>query len=308
MLLRHVVGLEHRPGEHEFPVQRHALAFEHAHVDGGRVVDQCHLALRRHQFGNGRPMVVGLVQRGHVGHRWQAQAGDFLVQRFAVVDHVVGAQFLYPLCRVLARSGADHGQARQLARQLHQDGTDAAGRADHQQGFADDTLVTAHLQALEQQFPCSDRSQWQRGRLGEIERARLVADDALVHQVQLAVGAGAGEVAGVPHFVAGLEHGDAGAYCLHHAGRIPADDLGGAIGRRHVGADFDIHRVDRNGLDRYQQVAALRMRGGQVDIDQCVVVGDGQGLAVGNGFHGNSVEVKCMYDHLFRGREKEPFD
>jgi hypothetical protein len=80
--------------------------------------------------------LVGLVQADHVVDGRQAQARDFGGQRQAVVDHVVGAQFLHPGGRFRTRGRADDGHARQLPRQLHQHGADAARRADHQQGLA----------------------------------------------------------------------------------------------------------------------------------------------------------------------------
>jgi hypothetical protein len=208
------------------------------------------------------------------------------LQRLAVVDHVMRAQLLDPLAGFRTRGGADDGQAGQLARQLHQDGANAARRADHQQRLAlRGASVAAHFQTVEQQFPRGDGGQRQRCGLGEVDILRLVADDALVHQMQLAVGAGAGQVAGVPDFIADLEQGHVRADRFHHAGGIPADHLGLAFGRGDVAADLGVDRIDRNGAHFDQQIAAGSLRRRQFDIDQGVGVVDRQGLAVGDGFH-----------------------
>ncbi len=112
-----------------------------------------------------------------------------------------------------------------------------------------------------------------------------MAHHALVHQVQLAVAALAHQRTGVPDFIAGLEQRDIRTDRLDHAGRIPAQHAHIAIGRRHVGADFYIDRIDGNGADFDQQVAAGGWWYRQFHVDQGVGVADGQALAVGDGFH-----------------------
>ena len=144
------------------------------------VVDQGELALRRDQFDDLVEVSVRLVQADHIIDGRQAQARDFLRQRQAVVDHVVGAQFLHPVGRFRTRGRADDGHTSQLPRQLHQHGADAAGRADHEKRLARQTLVAAELQAVEQQFPGRNRRERQGGGRSEIEAGRHVADDALV--------------------------------------------------------------------------------------------------------------------------------
>ena len=53
----------------------------------------------------------------------------------------------------------------------------------------------------------------------------LLADDALVDQVEFRIGALAQDRAGVKHFVARLEQRDVGPDRIDHAGRVKAQNL-----------------------------------------------------------------------------------
>ncbi|MNV14372.1 hypothetical protein D3C71_1050540 [compost metagenome] len=112
-----------------------------------------------------------------------------------------------------------------------------------------------------------------------------MADDPLIHHMQFAVAASAGNGAGVEHFVPSLEQGHFTADGLDHTGHVPAQHFGGATFRLDVLADLGIHRVDRNGFDLYQQVARPGDRFRQFDVLQGFFVADRQGRVIGNGFH-----------------------
>ncbi|KAG1321554.1 hypothetical protein G6F63_013734 [Rhizopus arrhizus] len=128
-----VGGAEARAREHEFPMQRRGFAFQQADVDGGRVVDQRDLALRGDCRRHLRKVLVGLVQAGDIADLIETDALELFGQGLAVVDDMVSAQLAHPRLRFGTRGRADHRQAGQLARQLHQARPHAAGRADDKQ-------------------------------------------------------------------------------------------------------------------------------------------------------------------------------
>src|SRR5690606_23930714 len=104
------------------------------------------------------------------------------------------------------------------------------------------------------------RRQGKRRGLGELQRLWHRSDNALVYQLQLTVAARADQRPGVPHLVTGLEQRYVGTDRLDHAGSVPTEDARLCfVCMRHVAlADFGIDRVDRYGLDFYQQVARPR--------------------------------------------------
>ncbi|CAE6954804.1 conserved protein of unknown function [Ectopseudomonas oleovorans] len=286
VLLDHVLGLVQRAGEHQLPVQRQALALEFHHVQRLHgVVDQRQAALGLQRLDQLLVVLLGLGQAGDVGHLADADARQFLAQRLAVVDHVVGTQFAHPGLGLRARCGADHGQAGQAASQLGEDRADASGGTDDQQGLVLVGRAFADLQAFEQQFPGGDRGQRQGRRVGEGQAAGHMTDDALVDHMQLAVGAGPVDGAGVEHPVARLEQADLAAHGLDHAAGVPAEHLGGAVRWRDALTDLGVDRVDRNGADLDQQVARAGYRLGQLHVLQGFGVFGGEGLVVGDGFH-----------------------
>jgi hypothetical protein len=147
--------------------------------------------------------------------------------------------------------------------------------------------VLGHAQAVEQQFVRGDGGQRQRGGLRVVEAPGRERGDALVHRVQLGVGAGPDDGAGVVHAVAHLEVLHARADGLDRAHGVPAQHLGLARFGRGVLADLGVHRVDRHGLHAHQQVARGGHGRGQFDVLQRLGVVDGKGLVVADGFHGN---------------------
>ena len=196
---------------------------------------------------------------------------ECFAQRLAVVDHLVGAQRLHPALGLRARSGADHAQPRELFGQLREDRADATGRTDDQQALAFIGFAFAHLQALEEQLPRGNGRQRQGSGFGETEGFRHMADDSLIHHVQLAVTPGAGDGAGVEHLVACLEQCHFTANGLDHAGHVPTQHFGRAGFRLDVLTDLGVHRVDRDGFDFHQQVSRTSDRLRQFDVLQGVV-------------------------------------
>ncbi|MNQ69315.1 hypothetical protein D3C85_839040 [compost metagenome] len=249
------------------------------------VVDKRQLALRCQCFDELIEVLVGLGQAGDVGHLRQALTLELLGQRLAVVENQVGAQFAYPSLGLWARGGTDDLQARQLAGQLREDRAHSAACTDDQQALSFISLAFAYLQALEQQFPSRNGSQWQGGGLGESQACGHVPDNPLIDHMQLAIGASAGDGAGVEHLVARLEQADFAAHGLDHASNIPAQHLGDAPLGLDILAHLGIDGVHRDGLDLYQQVARAGNRLGQLNVLQRSGIGDGKRMSVGNGFH-----------------------
>src|SRR5436190_10939967 len=184
-----------------------------------------------------------------------------------MIDDMVGAELLNPGDGLGARGGGDHLEAADL-RELDADGADAARAIDDEHARA---TVARDLHAVEECFPRRDRGERDRGRLREVERARLAADDALIDEMELAVAARARDVAGVVHRLAWLEERDLGADRGHRAGGVPAEHA--RRGRLRL-ALLRIHGVDRDGLNLDQQVARPRRGFRQLDVaKRCDVSG-----------------------------------
>jgi hypothetical protein len=83
-----------------------------------------------------------------------------------------------------------------------------------------------------------------------------VADDALIDQMELRIGARASNAAGIKHLVADLEQGGLRPRLDDDPGRIPADHFRDSLWRRRGGAHLVIHRVHRNGAHVDQEVAS----------------------------------------------------
>ena len=286
LLALDVRGAEQRPGEHQLPVQRQALALQRHHVQCGRIVDQRDPALRRDQFDDVAHVTVGVRRGEHERRRADAQRGHLRRQRLAVVDDVVRAHLLHPFHRFRARGRGDHGQPGQRPRQLHGDRTDAAGAADHQQGIGRARHRVVHAQAVEQGFPGGQRGQRQRHRVLVIQLLRCMGDDARIHRLQLRVAAGAVDLAGVEHAVARLEALHLAADRAHPAHRVPAQDAGPARFRLRRGAHLHVHRVDRDRLHFDQQVVRAVFRLRHFQVLQRARVGNGQGSGGTDRFHG----------------------
>ncbi|MND90273.1 hypothetical protein D3C80_823500 [compost metagenome] len=231
-------------------------------------------------------MLVGLGQAGDVGNLVHTGTLECFAQWLAMVDHQVSAQFLHPALGLRTRSGADDFQGRQLVSELRKNRAHATCRADDQQALAFIGFAFAHLQALEQQFPRRDRGERQGSGFGESEGLGHVADDALVHHMQLAVAARPRDGASVKHLVADREQRHLTAHGLDHTGHVPTQHFGRAAFGLDVLAHLGVHRVDRDGFDFHEQVAGAGNRLWQLDVLQSLVVADRQRGVVGNGFHG----------------------
>jgi hypothetical protein len=144
-----------------------------------------------------------------------------------------------------------------------------------------------HAEAVEQQFPGGDGGQRQGRGLRVVEAFRRARGDALVDHVQLGVGAGAGDRAGVVDAVANREtlhvstDGFDRAYC------VPAQYLGLACFGRSVATHLGVDRVDRDRGHTHQEVARAGHGLGQGQVLQRGGVVDGAGGVVANGFHGD---------------------
>ena len=154
-----------------------------------------------------------------------AERRDLRRKRLLVVDDMMRAHVLRPLHGLGPRCGRYDGKIGQLPRQLDGDRADAARAAKNEDrarragnGFGD-------IEPVEHRLPGGDRRQRQSGGGGEVERARLAADDPLVDQMKLHVSAQAADAAGVEHFVARLEEAGVAADFRDDPGRVVADDL-----------------------------------------------------------------------------------
>ena len=116
-----------------------------------------------------------------------------------MVDDVVRAQLAHPGLGLGTRGGGDDREAGQPARDLDRHRADAAGAADDEQRALVGALAALDADAVEQELPGGDGRQRQGRGLGEAQPGRLAADDALVDQVVLGVGAGPDHRAGVEH-------------------------------------------------------------------------------------------------------------
>ncbi len=242
-LLSQVRGGEHRAGEHELPVDGHALALERHDVELLGVVDQREAALRRDQFGDVGQVPRGLRGAEHEGGCAQAEGLQLRCQRLAVIEDVMGAHALHPVARFGTRGGGDDGESGQLPRKLRGDGAHPARAADDEQRGRGAGHGATHVQPVEQRLPRGDGGQRQRRGLGEVEAGGHVADEAFVHAMQRGVGAGPGDVARVVHAVAGAQARGLGAGGQHGARGVPAQHLPLARGWCAAGAHFHVDGV-----------------------------------------------------------------
>ena len=195
---------------------------------------------------------------------------DLLLHRLGVIDHGMRAEIEAPLLRFRPRRGGDHRQPGEPARELDQDRADAAGAADDQKRARIDALSGHRAEAVEQQLPRRDRGQRQGCGLRERQRLRLAADDALVDQMKLRIGALALDRAGIENLIARLEQRDLGTDRIDDAGGVVAQDLGLAFRRGGALADLVIDGVGRDRLHRDADIAAARFRFRGLEIDQCI--------------------------------------
>ena len=233
-------------------------------------------------------MLLGEGEARHQRDRRQLQLLDLLLHRLAVIDHRMRAEIEAPFLRLRPRRGRNHGEAGEAARELDQDRADTAGAAGDEKRTRIDALAGDRAEAIEQQFPGGDGGEGKGGCLRERERFRLVADDALVDQMEFGVGALALDRARVKHLVARLEQRDIGPDRVDHAGRVIAQNLGLALGRGGALAHLVIDRIGRDRLHGDADVASLGLGFGGLEIDQRVLIFDRKRFFVADGLHGLS--------------------
>ena len=119
----------------------------------------------------------------------------------------------------------------------------------------------------------------------ERKRLRLVADDALIYQVEFRIGALALDRSGVKYLIAWLEQRDIGPDGVDNAGRVVAQNFGLALGRAGALADLVVDGICGNSLHRDAEIAAARFGFGGLEIDQCIRGLDRQRFSVSDGFH-----------------------
>ena len=103
----------------------------------------------------------------------------------------------------------------------------------------------------------------------------LVSGEALIDEMEFAVGAGAEDGSGVEDFVAGLEEGDLGADGLDDAGAIEAENLGLRFGSLDAHADFDVDGIDGDGADGDEEIARAGGGLGEFEVEERVGIGWG---------------------------------
>ena len=174
-----------------------------------RVVDQAEPALRRDQLDD-----LGEMARRCWWSRTRSPVRRSQSLRPAppsglpMIDDVMRAELRAPNRCVSGRDAvAITVRSVSCARELDRDRADAAGAADDQDGSCaapgTGCLTSSRSNS---DFPGGDRRQRQRRPpAAQSERLRLAADDALVDQVELGIGARPADGAGIEHLVARLE-------------------------------------------------------------------------------------------------------
>src|SRR5260370_39216371 len=116
-----------------------------------------------------------------------------------------------------------------------------------------------------------------------------MADDALIHQVELAIAARAHITARVVHLISRLEERTFQPNLSDNSRHIPAKDLRGLLSLISGCAAFDIGGIDRNRLDLDQQIMPARRGFFYVQVDQALFIFDGGITIEANSFH------KCAF-------------
>jgi hypothetical protein len=112
--------------------------------------------------------------------------------------------------------------------------------------------------------------------------------------MELGVGAGTKDGAGVEDFVAGMEESDLGADGFDDAGAIEAEDFGLRLGSLLPHADLRVDGIDGDGADGDKEIAVLALGSGEFEIEEGFRIGRGQGLDVADGFHDDSLREGCL--------------
>lgn len=183
------------------------------------------------------------------------------------------------------RRRRDNRQSRQHLGKLNTDGADAAGAANNQHRFTGILTLRRDAQTIEQCFPRGNGGQRQRRSLGEIERRRLVASDALINQMEFAVGAGAGNAARIKHRIAHLEQRHFRTDRDHRACRIPAQHARRIFDLVLRCAHLGVHRVHGNGFHLDQQIVTGCFGLVDLDIDERLWIRNRKVLGQADGFH-----------------------
>src|SRR6185369_14308524 len=102
----------------------------------------------------------------------------------------------------------------------------------------------------------------------------------------------ADDAAGVVHRVARLEERAVGTGGLHHARRVPAEDLRRRLNQILRRAALGVHGVHRYRLHLHQQVPARRLGSVDFQVEQRLRIVDGQVLVQADGFHAGNGSPK----------------
>ncbi len=106
-----------------------------------------------------------------------------------------------------------------------------------------------------------------------------------IDQLVFGIAAGAGDVTGVVHTIAGREAAHRCTDCVDRAGGIVAKHLRPRLDLRLGRTNLGIDRIDRHRLDAHQQVMLAGHRLRQLDIEQGGLIIDRQVMGQCDGFH-----------------------
>ncbi|MGY4351167.1 hypothetical protein ACVWXM_007660 [Bradyrhizobium sp. GM7.3] len=257
-------------------------------VNSGGSSIRPNLPCGRHELGDALVVLVGECEARHQRDGRQLELLDLLFHRLAVVDHRMRAETEAPFLRLRPRRGREHRQPGEAAGELDQDRANAASAARDQERARIDTLAGHRTEPIEQQFPGGDGGEREGGGLHERQALRLVANDALVDEVEFRIGTLAQDRAGVKYLVAWLEQRDVGTDGVDNAGRVIAQNLGLALGRGCALAHLVIDRIGRDRLHSHADITALGFGLGGLEIEQRVLILDRKRLPVADGLHGLS--------------------
>src|SRR5947209_19259904 len=110
-------------------------------------------------------------------------------------------------------------------RQLSGDGANTARSSDDEHALAVIPLgLLGNAEAIKETFPGRQRGERERRRLGEAQIAWLASDEALVHQMELAVATWTSQIARVVDRIARSKERALRACRLNHTGHVPAQD------------------------------------------------------------------------------------
>src|ERR1700739_1536500 len=104
-----------------------------------------------------------------------------------------------------------------------------------------------------------------------VEGLWLAADDSLIDCVQLEVRAGPIDSSGIEYRIARLEAARLRPCGLDDSDRVIAKDPGLPLRGLSSGANFPIHRIDRDGLYPNEQIVRPKLGRRQLDIDERIL-------------------------------------